>query len=620
MLKAPQPLKRPPLTTLNPNIPQEQITTWKANFRKLVFYFDGFQDEDLKQRIVKNGGLVLNNLSFSITHVISNSPEIGKAKSDIQEICNRLQMKLFTLEKINRVLKAIGDNGVDDKVVRINHNTTVTYTQNKSEKQLEKEKQQLSDKLKKEKLFGTTLLNYKYPQDNFILVKDLSDQYKPIILQEYGLDYKFPTISFNSKISAFHSDDDIQSNASWHTKRTHLQPIVKKQKLSAIQKEGYCENCNEKYSCFELSIPHELSIISGNLNVEDYFNLRASFQSRLPLIQQCTLAVFQENLKKYPVDTSKYTKLLNSAIDRRMIFWLFANGVESQLLRLKKYIQDMPICEKFDLLMMYMYHELPSFRIFIEKYDRWGAQSLANVPTGCLGSHSSPSYSESPYSITLPSYSPASPTYSPTSPSYTPDAPSYSPTSPTYSPESPYSPASPSYAPLMTTNDNSSPSIHPSSPTHPTFCWFCNPGPESSANPPLYRPIQIPKTPALSIASKEHYQYISDYGKQAFSARVRNFTNKFEPIIHLLFDSVCNFLDQNQVQLLYEIFAGNGTRFPLELEYLDHEYLIYLAGSKRHVNILMQLESVLSESNKCLFNFIHQDDFQLLNLKIHKVE
>ncbi|KAJ3268048.1 hypothetical protein HDV01_003506, partial [Terramyces sp. JEL0728] len=105
MLKAPQPLKRQPLAAINPNISQDQINTWKTNFRKLVFYFDGFQDEDLKQRIMKYGGLVLNNLSFSVTHIISNSPDIGKQKGDIQEICNRLQMKLFSIDKINRILK-----------------------------------------------------------------------------------------------------------------------------------------------------------------------------------------------------------------------------------------------------------------------------------------------------------------------------------------------------------------------------------------------------------------------------------------------------------------------------------------------------------------------------------
>ncbi|KAJ3252649.1 hypothetical protein HK103_001350 [Boothiomyces macroporosus] len=249
MLKAPQPLKRQPLAPINPNISQDQINTWKQNFKKLVFYFDGFQDEELKQRITKHGGMVLNNLSFSVTHIISNSPEMGKAKGDIQEICNRLQMKLFSIEKINRILKVIGDSKATDirsntpDTVRLNHNTTVTFT-----KQLELEKQQLSDKLKKEKLFGTTLLNYKYPQDNYILIKDLSDQYKPIMLQEYNPDYKFPTLNFNSKLTAFHSDE-YKSNASWQVKK--YKPITKKLKVSKMQKEGYCENCNERFSDFE---------------------------------------------------------------------------------------------------------------------------------------------------------------------------------------------------------------------------------------------------------------------------------------------------------------------------------------------------------------------------------
>ncbi|KAJ3267853.1 hypothetical protein HDV01_003879 [Terramyces sp. JEL0728] len=213
-------------------------------------------------------------------------------------------MKLFSIDKINRILKVIGDDKREE-TVRINHNTTVTYVQNN--KQLEKEKQQLSDKLKKEKLFGTTLLNYKYPQDNYILVKDLSDQYKPIILHEYDLDYKFPTVNFNSKISAFHSDDDgIQSTASWHSKRTFTtlyNPIQKKPRITKIQKQGYCENCNEKYSDFDnvilLLIQHFRNGKHVNFakNNNNYYNLDATRRRLKPL--QPMLSTENADLKRF---------------------------------------------------------------------------------------------------------------------------------------------------------------------------------------------------------------------------------------------------------------------------------------------------------------------------------
>ncbi|KAJ3267554.1 hypothetical protein HDV01_004797, partial [Terramyces sp. JEL0728] len=63
-------------------------------------------------------------------------------------------------------------------------------------------------------------------------------------------------------------------------------------------------------------ISSELMIVSMYLDISDYFGLRASFKNNFALVQQCAWQTFQNNSKKYSVDTSTYTKLLNESINQ----------------------------------------------------------------------------------------------------------------------------------------------------------------------------------------------------------------------------------------------------------------------------------------------------------------
>ncbi|KAJ3252648.1 hypothetical protein HK103_001349 [Boothiomyces macroporosus] len=343
------------------------------------------------------------------------------------------------------------------------------------------------------------------------------------------------------------------------------------------------------------SIPQELLEISSHLNITDYFHLRACFRNNLPLIQQCSFKQFQAN-SKASVDTSKYTRLLNSEINVQAVFWMVASGLEHQLLRSSRYIIQLSLSDKYELIKMYMYRELPAFRIVIE--NEICEQSLLYSPSSPV------------YTPTLPSYSPTLPSYSPTSPVYSPTLPSYSPTIPAYSPNSPsYTPSSPTFLPSNASNIRNIGHV-------PNSFW--NQGNIDSSTNTVYRPIQFPKTFALEITAKERNQFISEYGP--FFSATRKFTNLLEPLIHNLYYSVSPFLDQQQRELLYEVFAANGTALPLDHTLVDYEYIVYVAGCKRNLPVLKQLQTMLSEKDLYLIKYIHKEDLEELEFSFKKSE